>query len=140
MVIDFERSTINIIREFQTNMKNLIADYPNFDFESAIKYLQTGEKSDNIPDEAYEKIEKIDELRKKAIKNEMRRAAAQANLKGEQLDPKFLDGTDYTFCFNPDVYEKYPKFAIYNFVQFGPPIPTRNPDKEENKDSSSIRE
>ena len=136
MVIDFERSTIGIIREFQTNMKNLIAKYPNFDFESAIKYLKTGEKSENIPEEAYSEIEKINELRTKAIQNEMRRAAAQAKLKGEELDPKYLDGSDYTYCFDSDIYDNYPKFAIYNFVQFGPPIPTKQPDKEIKKVSS----
>lgn len=139
MVIDFERSTIGIIREFQTNMKNLIAKYPNFDFESAIKYLKTGEKSENIPEEAYSEIEKINELRTKAIQNEMRRAAAQAKLKGEELDPKFLDGSDYTYCFSPETYNEYPKFAIYNFVQFGPPLPTKNADKEYNKTTSDGR-
>ena len=139
MIIDFERSTINIIREYQTNMKSLLSSYPNLDFEAAIKYLQTGEKSASIPDEVYEKIESLNELRKKAIQNEMRRAAAQAKLKGEELDPKFLDGSDYTFCFNPETYEKYPKFAIYNFVQFGPPLPTKDPDKELNKANSDGR-
>lgn len=136
MTIDFERSTLNIIREFQSNLKSLIAKYPNFDFESAINFLKTGEKSTNIPDEAYDKIVELNELRKKAIQNEMRRAAAQAKLKGEELDPKYLDGSDYTYCFDSDIYENYPKFAIYNFVQFGPPIPSKQPDKEVKKVSS----
>ena len=139
MIIDFERSTINIIREFQTNMKNLIASYPNFDFESAIEYLKTGEKSDSIPEEAYSKIEKINELRKKAIQNEMRRAAAQARLKGEEIDPKYLDGSDYTYCFDPDIYEKYPKFAVYNLLQIGPQLTTKNADKELEKTTYNER-
>ena len=139
MIIDFERSTLNIIREFQKNMKSLIATYPNFDFESAINYLKTGEKSENIPNDAYDKIEKLNELRKKAIQNEMRRAAAQAKLKGEELDPKFLDGSDYTYCFSEETYNEYPKFAVYNFVQFGPPLPVKNADKEYKKTTSDGR-
>ena len=139
MIIDFENSTLTIIKEFQTNMKALVANYPNFDFEAAINYLKTGEKSDKIPEEAYAKIDKLNELRKKAIQNEMRRAAAQARLKGEELDPKFLDGSDYTYCFSPETYKEYPKFAVYNFVQFGPPIPSKNANKEMKKSSSDGR-
>ena len=122
MDIDFEISTLKIIKEFQNGLKSLIKKYPKFDFKSAIKFLETGEKSNNIPEEAYDEILRLNELRKKAIQVEMKVAAARAKLNGEQIDPKYLDGSDFTYCFESEVYDKYSKFAIYNFVQFGPPI------------------
>ena len=132
MDIDFEISTLRTIKEFQSGLKSLIEKYPNFDFESAIKFLKEGEKSNTIPEKAYDELLILNELRKKAIQTEMRVAEARAKLNGEQIDPKYLDGSDYTYCFDPEVYKKYPKFAVYNLVQFGPYI-----SKESEKDSKS---
>ena len=56
MDIDFEISSLKIIKEFQNGLKSLIKKYPKFDFKSAIKFLETGEKSNNIPEEAYDEI------------------------------------------------------------------------------------
>lgn len=139
MIIDFELSTLRIVKEYQGRLKNLITKYPNFDFEAAINFLKTEEKTDKIPEEVYPELIKLNELRKKAIQNEMRRASAKAKLEGKEIDSKFLDGSDYTFCFSPETYDEFPKFAIYNFVQFGPPLPTKNTDKEIEKLSSDGR-
>lgn len=65
----------------------------------------------------------------------MRVAKARAKLNGEEIDPKYLDGSDFTYCFESEVYDKYSKFAIYNFLQFGPPI-SRESEKSE-QDSKS---
>lgn len=122
MEIDFEISTLRTIKEFQSGLKSLITKYPNFDFKSAIRFLETGEKSNTIPEEAYDEILRLNELRKNAIQTEMSVAKARAKLNGEEIDPKYLDGSDFTYCFESEVYDKYSKFAIYNFLQFGPPI------------------
>lgn len=135
MEIDFEISTLRTIKEFQSGLKSLITKYPNFDFKSAIKFLETGEKSVTIPEEAYDELLRLNELRKNAIQTEMRVAKARAKLNGEEIDPKYLDGSDFTYCFESEVYDKYSKFAIYNFLQFGPPI-SRESEKSE-QDSKS---
>ena len=141
MDIDFEISTLRTIKEFQNGLKSLITKYPNFDFKSAIRFLETGEKSVTIPEEAYNEILRLNELRKNAIQNEMRVAKARAKLNGEEINSKYLDGSDYTYCFDEAVYNKYPKFAIYNFLQFGHPISKEERNQKnanDNNDEPSI--
>ena len=67
-------------------------------------------------------------------------AKARAKLNGEEIDPKYLDGSDFTYCFESEVYDKYSKFAIYNFLQFGPPISREERDQStnDNNDEPSI--
>lgn len=137
MEIDFEISTLRTIKEFQSGLKSLIAKYPNFDFKSAINFLETGEKSVTIPEEAYDELLRLNELRKNAIQTEMRVAKARAKLNGEEIDPKYLDGSDFTYCFESEVYDKYSKFAIYNFLQFGPPISRESEISEQDSKSDN---
>ena len=137
MEIDFEISTLRTIKEFQSGLKSLITKYPNFDFKSAINFLETGEKSVTIPEEAYDELLRLNELRKNAIQTEMSVAKARAKLNGEEIDPKYLDGSDFTYCFESEVYDKYSKFAIYNFLQFGPPISRESEISEQDSKSDN---
>lgn len=121
MNIDFARSTLLKIKEFQSGIKNLITKYPNFDYKLARNFLKSGEKDPKIPSEIYDEITRLNEIRKSAIISEMRRAKAKSQLLGETIDESLLDGSNYTPFFEEADYNKYPSLGVYEFLSFYSP-------------------
>lgn len=118
MNIDFERSTLERIDAFQTGLVELINKYPNFDYKLAREFLKTGKKSEAMPEEVYDEILRLNELRTKAIKVEMFRAAAKAKLMGKEIPEKFLDGSSLSPFFDEKMYDLFPSFGVYEFLSW----------------------
>ncbi len=123
--IDFKISTLLAIRQFQDGIKELITDYPDFDFKDARNFIKTGEKKESVSSKIYDKISSLNEIRKSAIKKEMTRAKAQMEIFNSKrsenpinIPEELLDGSSLVPFFDQKFYELFPSLGTFQFMQW----------------------
>lgn len=108
--IGYAVSTWRKVKEFQDGLKEL---EDKISMPLIRKYLLTGEKNDDISNDIYDEIDKLQDLRSSGIQGEMRYAIAQARKSGIDLKENITSGKDIRPGFSKKVLEKIPSLGIY---------------------------
>ena len=108
--VAYARSTWRKVKTFHQGLRELEDKVP---MAVVRNYVLTGEKNSNIPEEVYEKIDELKDVRTSGIQAEMQYAVAQAELNGIRLKDKILKGEDIRPGFSPKVLGKIPSLGIY---------------------------
>lgn len=108
--VAYARSTWRKVKTFHQGLRELEDKVP---MAVVRNYVLTGEKNSNIPEEVYEKIDELKDVRTSGIQAEMQYAVSQAELNGIRLKDKILNGEDIRPGFSPKVLRKIPSLGIY---------------------------
>ena len=108
--VAYARYTWRKVKTFHQGLRELEDKVP---MAVVRNYVLTGEKNSNIPEEVYEKIDELKDVRTSGIQAEMQYAVAQAELNGIRLKDKILNGEDIRPGFSPKVLRKIPSLGIY---------------------------
>ena len=126
--VGFDFYTYKMINEFQTGLeelenkiKEMIPDNKVFNLGFARDYLMTKERNANIPDEIYDEIDRLQNIRKEGIQEEKKFILAQAKLAEKRKGDKFknplteeiLSGDSLVPGFGNDVLEDLPNLQVY---------------------------
>lgn len=103
-------STWDKVKAFQDGLEAL---GKKVELSIARTYLLTGEKSERVPAEIYDEIDRLEAIREEGIQSEMKYCLAQAKLSGITLPEEIQKGKDIRPFFNEKVLEKIPSLDLY---------------------------
>lgn len=106
--VAYARSTWKKVKNFQAGLKELEDKIPMI---LVREYISTGKKSEDIPDEVYEQIDNLKNLRSNGIQGEMKYAVAQAEENGIRLKENILKGQDMRPGFSRKILNKIPSLG-----------------------------
>lgn len=108
--VAYARSTWKKVKNFQEGLKDLETKIPMI---LVREYISTGKKNKDIPDEVYEQIDNLKNLRSNGIQGEMKYAVAQAEGNGIRLKENIIKGNDMRPGFSKKILNKIPSLGIY---------------------------
>ncbi len=108
--VGYSISTWKKVKEFQDGLREIEDKIP---MPLIRKYILTGEKSDDIPDDIYDEIDRLQSVRATGIQGEMKYAIAQAKKSGINLKENITSGKDIRPGFSKKVLERIPSLGIY---------------------------
>lgn len=108
--VAFAMSTWRIVKEFRERLRELEKRLPMHEVRD---YLVSGRREDHVPEDIYDEIDALRELRAKGIRGEMRYAEAQARSAGLTLSEPVRQGYDLMAMPPLEELEKVPSLGIY---------------------------
>lgn len=118
MTFDFEVSTLNAIKKFNEFFREVKRKYPNLTMPMAREYLKNGTRIVGVPDELYEDLDTLFEIRKNALENEREHILAQAQKSNINLPENIISGKCLEPFFEDELYEKVPTLRLYEYMIF----------------------
>lgn len=108
--VGYAMSTWRKVKEFQDGLKEIEGKIP---MPLIRKYLLTGERNNDISNDIYDEIDRLQNVRSTGIQGEMRYAIAQARKNGIDLKENITSGKDIRPGFSKKVLERIPSLGIY---------------------------
>lgn len=108
--VGYSMSTWKKVKEFQDGLKGI---EDKISMPLIRRYILTGEKNDDISNEIYDEIDRLQDLRASGIQGEMKYAIAQARKNGINLKENITSGKDIRPGFSKKVLERIPSLGIY---------------------------
>lgn len=108
--VAFAMSTWRIVKEFRTRLGELEKRLP---MHQVRDYLVSGRREEHVPEDIYDEIDALKELRAKGIRQEMKYAEAQARSAGLTLSEPVRQGYDLMAMPPLDVLKQVPSLGIY---------------------------
>lgn len=121
MVFDFEISTFNSIKEFNEYLMEVKKKYPNLTMPMAREYLKSGTRIIGVPDELYDALDKLSQIRREAIEGEKVHILAQAQKAGVRVPDEIASGKSLIPFFEDAAYEKVPTLRVFEYMCFYTP-------------------
>lgn len=118
MVIDFELSTFNAIKEFNEFFMEVKKKYPNLTMPMAREYLKNGTRIAGVPDELYADLDKLFQIRADAINIEKSHILAQAERAGVRVPESILSGKNLIPFFEDEDLKKVPTLKVLEYMVF----------------------
>ena len=115
--VGFAMSTWRKAKEFQEGLRALEERLPMSEVRD---YLVSGRREEGVPQDIYEEIDRLRELRAAGIRGEMRYAQAQARANGLTLSREVLEGQSLMATPPLELLKKVPSLGIYRrFIWMG---------------------
>ena len=115
--VAFARSTWRKVKEFQEGVRGLEQRLPMHEVRD---YLVSGVREEGVPEDIYDEIDRLRQLRAEGIRGEMRYALAQASSAGLTLSEEVVEGRSLMAMPPLEVLKQVPSLGIYrHFVWLG---------------------
>ena len=108
--VSFARSTWQKVREFQAGLRALEARLPMHEVRD---YLVSGKREEAVPQDIYDEINRLREIRADGIRGEMKYAEAQAARYGLTLSQEGLEGYHMMALPPLELLKQAPSLGIY---------------------------
>ena len=113
---NFDPVTMKRIQDFQHGKDKLFEDYPEVTMVRIRDYIQSGIRY-GMTDDLVERLNTLNNLRKRAIAFVMETARRQAADDGITIPQKYLDGSALDPVFAPETY-RFEEFKIYSWLSW----------------------
>ena len=115
--VGFAMSTWRKVKAFQDGVRALEKRFPMHEVRD---YLVSGLRDDHVPEDIYDEIDRLRELRAEGIRGEMRYALAQARAAGLTLSEEVVEGYSLMALPPLEVLKQVPSLGIYrHFIWLG---------------------
>lgn len=110
--VGYARSTLRKAREFQEGLRALAERLPMHEVRD---YLVSGKREESVPEDIYDEIDRLRELRAEGIRQEMKYAEAQAKSHGLTLSDEVMQGYHMMAMPPLDLLKQVPSLGIYRY-------------------------
>ena len=115
--VGFAMSTWRKVKAFQDGVRALEKRFPMHEVRD---YLVSGQRDDHVPEDIYDEIDRLRELRAEGIRGEMRYALAQARAAGLTLSEEVVEGYSLMALPPLEILKQVPSLGIYrHFIWLG---------------------
>ena len=118
MIFDFEKTTLSLIKKFNDLFDEIRKKYPTVTMPMIRNYINSGNKIEGIPDELYNDLDKLYQIRLEAIKTESNHIISQAKKSGLKVPDDIISGKSLIPFFEDEIYEKISTLRVYEYMTF----------------------